>query len=263
MSRRKTLTRLPPPYLKRVWLDEARITDASGYPFTLPFLRGGLDLAFTTPVTIIVGENGVGKSTLLEAIAALAGYDEAGGGKGYMPVDHSGAIETTGGRLAGALRASWLPKITTGWFFRAESFFSVARYLDRAAQGSGPPPDFLSHSHGEGFLRFFAERCNRQGLYIFDEPESALSPTRQIAFLKILRDMDEGGVAQVIIATHAPLLMAYPGARLLGLSDRGLAPIAVEETEHFRVMQNFWRDPSRFVEEALAGDAEDEPSAER
>jgi len=265
MSRRKTLTRLPPPYLKRVWLDEARIPDPTSYPFSLPFLRGGLDLSFTTPVTIIVGENGAGKSTLLEAIAALAGYDEAGGGKGYMPVDHSAALEKMGGSLARALRASWLPKITTGWFFRAESFFSVARYLDRAAVESrnGPPPDFLSHSHGEGFLRFFAERCNRQGIYIFDEPESALSPSRQVSFLKILHEMERGGIAQVIIATHAPLLMAYPGARLLGLSDRGLAPIAIEETEHFRVMQRFWRDPAAFVAEALADGAEHEPPAER
>src|SRR5437870_5644710 len=80
-----------------------------------------------------------------------------------------------------ALRASWLPRLTRGWFFRAESFFTVARYLDQAAlEGRAVPPDFLSHSHGEGFLRFFAERCERQGIYIFDEPESALSPSRQV-----------------------------------------------------------------------------------
>src|SRR5262249_6625280 len=147
------------------------------------------------------------------------GYDEAGGGKGYMPVDHSGAVETTGGDLSDALRAAWLPKITTGWFFRAESFFSVARYLDRAAVGAGAiPPDFLSHSHGEGFLRFFEERCQRQGIFIFDEPESALSPSRQIEFLKLLRRMDRSSICQVIMATHSPMLMAYPGARLLRLS---------------------------------------------
>jgi predicted ATPase len=97
------------------------------YPFCLPLFRSEFALAFDLPITIIVGENGTGKSTLLEGIAAMAGYDDAGGGKGYMPVDHSAAIEATGGRLALALRASWLPKITTGWFFTAESFFSVAR----------------------------------------------------------------------------------------------------------------------------------------
>lgn len=113
----------------------------------------------------------------------LAGYDEADGGKGYMTVDHSEAIEKMGGTLSSALRASWLPKITNGWFFRAESFFSIARYLDRVALDDSfgpPPPDFLSHSHGECFLRFFKERCQRQGIFVFDEPESALSPSRQI-----------------------------------------------------------------------------------
>src|SRR5215470_416252 len=126
---------LPAPYLRRVWLDTSRVGDAEAYPFCLPFLQEGFELEFDHAVTIIVGENGTGKSTLLEGIAALAGYDEAGGGKGYRPVDHSHAIEETGGRLAQALRASWLPRITNGWFFRAESFFSVARYLDEAARG--------------------------------------------------------------------------------------------------------------------------------
>jgi predicted ATPase len=150
--------------LRRVWLQSDLITDEASYPCCLPFLRQGLDLSFDHAPTIIVGENGTGKSTILEGIAALAGYDEAGGGKGHRPVDHSRALERMGGALAKALRASWLPKITNGWFFRAESFFSVARYLDEAALEplSGPPPDFLSYSHGEGFLRFFEKRCKRQ-----------------------------------------------------------------------------------------------------
>jgi predicted ATPase len=218
--------------------------------------RPDFALEFERPITIIVGENGTGKSTLLEGIAALAGYDDAGGGKGYMPVDHSGAIEATGGRLAAALRASWLPKITSGWFFKAETFFSVARYLDRAAlDGFGVPPDFLSHSHGEGFLRFFGERCDRQGIFIFDEPESALSPSRQILFLRLLRRMERSGRSQVIMATHAPLLMAYPGARLLLLSKYGLDPVRPEDTDHFKLMREFCADPGAFVQSALDGDA--------
>jgi predicted ATPase len=238
---------LPAPYLRRIRLDATLVTDATAYPFCLPFLCNGFDLEFDHAITIIVGENGTGKSTLLEGIAALAGYDEAGGGKGYRPVDHSQAIEVMGGTLAQALRASWLPKITTGWFFRAESFFSVARYLDEAAVGSGPPPNYLSHSHGEGFLRFFDERCNRQGLYIFDEPESALSPARQIEFLKLLRRMERSSLCQVIMATHAPMLMAYPGARLLQFSKYGLAPVSVEQTDHFRLMREFCADPATFI----------------
>ncbi|HML07180.1 MAG TPA: AAA family ATPase [Xanthobacteraceae bacterium] len=244
---------LPAPYLRRVWLDQTRITDAATYPFCLPFLCNGFALDFERPITIIIGENGTGKSTLLEGIAALAGYDEAGGGKGYRPVDHSRAFEVMGGRLAQALRGSWLPRITSGWFFRAESFFSVARYLDVAAlDGRGVPPDFLSHSHGEGFLRLFEERCNRQGIYMFDEPESALSPSRQMEFLKLLRRMEKSGRCQVIMATHSPMLMAYPGAQLLRLSKYGLDSTRIEETDHYRLMREFCADPKAFVEGVLA-----------
>jgi predicted ATPase len=249
MARNNRPINLPAPYLKRVWLEPDKVGDPEAYPFCLPFLRDGLELTFEHPITIIVGENGTGKSTLLEGIAALAGYDEAGGGKGYMPVDHSQALEKMGGALSKALRASWLPKITNGWFFRAESFFTVARYLDEAALTSGGrPPDFLSHSHGEGFLRFFQERCQRQGIFIFDEPESALSPSRQIEFLKLLRAMERSTICQVIMATHSPLLMAYPGARLLSLTRGGLEPIRVEDTEHYRTLREFCADPAGFVE---------------
>jgi predicted ATPase len=237
---------MPAPYLRRVWLDPAGVADPEAYPFCLPFLRGEFELNFDRPITIIAGENGTGKSTLLEGIAVLAGYDQAGGGKGYMPVDHSDAIEVTGGDLSQALRASWLPKITNGWFFRAESFFSVARYLDSVGS---PSADFLSHSHGEGFLRFFEERCQRQGLFIFDEPEAALS--RQIEFLKLLQMMDKSGRCQVIMATHAPLLMAYPNATLLRLSKYGLKPVTVEQTDHYKSLREFFDDPKGFVEAAI------------
>jgi predicted ATPase len=252
MNRRSRPSKLPAPYLKRVWLDTATVPDPAVYPFHLPFLRDGLEIEFDRAITIIIGENGTGKSTLLEGIAVLAGYDEAGGGKGYMPVDHSRAIEATGGRLAQCLKARWLPKITKGWFFRAESFFSIARYLDVAAlESNAAPPDFLSHSHGEGFLRFFEERCQREGLFIFDEPESALSPSRQIELLKILHRMNEAQRCQVIMATHSPLLMAYPGAQLLGLGKDGLQPTTLEATEHYRLLAEFCANPTAFVETKL------------
>lgn len=256
MSRKRRPIDLPAPYLKRLWLDKSRVPDAEAYPFCLPLFRAEFTLGFDLPITIIVGENGTGKSTLLEGIAAMAGYDDAGGGKGYRPIDHSAAIEATGGDLAVALRASWLPKITNGWFFKAESFFSVARYLDRAAvEADARPPDFLSHSHGEGFLRFFDERCRRQGIFIFDEPESALSPSRQILFLQLLRQMERLGQCQVIMATHSPLLMAYPGARLLLLSKYGLDPVSLEQTEHFKLTREFCANPTAFVKSALDEDA--------
>jgi predicted ATPase len=251
--RNNNVINLPAPYLRRIWLDRSRIGNCDSYPFCLPLFTGNdFELKFDQAITIITGENGTGKSTLLEGIAALAGFDEAGGGKGYRPVDHSNAIEIMGGRLSQALRASWLPKITNGWFFRAESFFSIARYLDEAALSSGAaPPDFLSHSHGEGFLRFFEERCNRQGIFIFDEPESALSPTRQIEFIKLLRRMDKSGICQVIMATHAPILMAYPNARLLNLTKYSLEPATLESIEHFRLMREFCADPTSFLERSI------------
>jgi predicted ATPase len=235
-SRRNRTVNLPAPYLKRVWLDPSRIADRAAYPFCLPFLLDDFQLSFDRPITIIAGENGTGKSTLLEGI-----------------VDHSNAQEAMGGELSEALRASWLPKVTNGWFFRAESFFSVARYLDAAAKDANAQgPDFLSHSHGEGFLRFFEERCQRQGIFIFDEPESALSPARQMEFLKLMRRMEESTICQVIMATHSPMLMAYPGARLLRLSKYGLEPVTVEQTDHYKVMREFCADPAGFVEGVMA-----------
>jgi predicted ATPase len=256
-SRRHRTINLPAPYLRRLWLDPARIGNREAYPYCLPFLRDDFELRFERAITIIVGENGTGKSTLLEGIAALAGYDEAGGGKGYMPVDHSLALEKMGGALSQALRASWLPKITHGWFFRAESFFSVARYLDAANIPTpdlprSAQPDFLSYSHGEGFLRFFEERCQKQGFFIFDEPESALSPSRQIEFLKLLRRMDESTHCQVIMATHSPVLMAYPNATLLQLSKDGFEATTVEQTAHYKTLREFFDDPRGFVEAAIA-----------
>lgn len=242
-------TMLPPPYLKRVWLDPGADVDRKAYPWCLPLFRGDFELCFDNPITIIAGENGVGKSTLLEGIAVVAGFDESGGGPGYRAVDNSRATEVGGSALAAALRANWLPKIGQGWFFRAESFFSVARYLDEVGEGAGP--DFLSHSHGEGFVRFFEERCSRPGIFFFDEPESALSPNRQFEFLKLLRRMQQGGQSQAIIATHSPILMALPGARLLRMSKYGLERVELEDTDHFRIYRQFALDPHGIVGDML------------
>ncbi len=122
--RRKTGTKLPAPYLKRVSLMADQLVDKTGYPYDLPWLQDReFELDFTTPVTIIVGENGTGKSTLIEAIAAHSGYDEAGGSKDHAAVDHRKAIDKSGALLKEVLRVSWLPKVTTGWFFKAETFF--------------------------------------------------------------------------------------------------------------------------------------------
>jgi predicted ATPase len=247
-------TTLPAPFLRRVSLKAPLGDLRKEYPFSMLFLRDdNWELSFTNPFTILVGENGVSKSTLIEALAALAGYDEAGGGKGFRPVDHSRALDQSGGALADHLRAGWLPKVTDGWFFRAESFYSVARYLDESAiDAHAAPPDFLSHSHGEGFLRFFEERCQRQGIYFLDEPESALSPARQLDLLAILDRIQRSQKAQVIMATHSPILMALPGATLIQISRFGLEEVNVTTTRHFRIYESFCRDPAGFLETALA-----------
>lgn len=257
LARTRT-TSLPAPFLRRIALrDDAELPDQ--YPFDLPLLAGGdFELAFTEPVTIVVGENGTGKSTLIEAIAAHCGYDEAGGGKGYRPVDHSGALDQSGSALGENLRGSWLPKVTSGWFFKSESFFSVARYLDQAAlEGMGAAPDYLSASHGEGFMRFFRERLGRQGIYFMDEPESALSPRRQLQLLAILADIQSRAASQVIMATHSPILMAIPGATLLEIGRRGLKPVELQQTEHFRLYQDFIIDPEDSIRRALRDFEED------
>lgn len=253
MARARKHTALPPPYLKRVWLDENAQVDWAAYPFCLPLFRGReFELRFERPVTIIVGENGTGKSTLLEGVAVLAGFNESGGGPGYLTDE--GGLEESGGALARAMKAAWLPKVGQGWFFRAESFFSVARYLDQAAVDAlAAPPDFLSHSHGEGFLRFFGERCERPGVFIFDEPESALSPMRQLEFLKLLHRMDAGAMTQVILATHSPFIASLPAAQLLRLDRYGLEPTTLEETDHFRLMREFALDWRSVVEATLEG----------
>ena len=250
-SRRNRPINLPAPYLRRVWLDPAQVSDPAAYPFCLPFLVDGFELEFDRAITIIVGENGTGKSTLLEGIAVLAGFDEAGGGKGYRPVDHSNAREVMGGELSSALARELAAEDHLRLVLPGREFLSVARYLDRCRWRS-PSADFLSYSHGEGFMRFFEERCQRQGIFIFDEPESALSPARQMEFLKLMRRMDMSGNCQVIMATHSPMLMAYPGARLLRLSKYGLEPVTVEQTDHYRVLREFCADPAGFVEGAIA-----------
>ena len=249
MASKRKPTSLPPPWLKRVWVDDAAVEDRSAYPFCLPLFRApGFEFEFDAPITIIVGENGTGKSTFLEGVAVLAGFDEAGGAVGHYAVDHSRDVAEDGGSLARCLKASWLPRMGTGWFFRAETFFSVARYLDEAGSRTA---DFLSHSHGEGFIRLFKERCTRQGLFIFDEPESALSPTRQFEFLKLLQRQSDAGTMQAIVATHSPILMAMPGASLWQIDRGGLSRVRLEDTSHYRMMREFILDPAGTVEAML------------
>jgi predicted ATPase len=237
--------RLSAPFLRRVALDESRIENRAAFPFSLPIFQKGFELEFDRPVTILIGENGIGKSTILAGLAAVAGYEDAARTSSLRRGE-----PTAGDRLAQALRPNWLPRMTNGWFFRPESYFSLVQREELSPTAGA---QLSSHSHGEDFLLFVEERRHRQGVFIFDEPEAALSPARQIEFLKLLRRMES--TCQVIMATDSPLLMAFPGARLLRLSERGLKAATLEATDHYRLLLGFCSNPREFVRVAL----EEEP----
>ena len=238
-------TALRSPFLKRlVYLSERA---GEGWPWDLPWLASGeLELAFEAPITFFVGENGTGKSTLLEAIARHCGYGVTGGSR-----DHAAAMGAESPPLGDALRLSWLPKVTNGFFFRSESFFNFARYVDEVALPWGNYGERALHeqSHGESFFALFENRLGSHlsAFYLMDEPETALSPTRQLRFLKLLRDWERSGRVQLVIATHAPILLSYPGAQIFSFDGGAIRQVAPEETEHWRVTRDFLRDPDRIL----------------
>jgi predicted ATPase len=251
MARTAVKSKLPAPFLRRLALIPERMTP-DGYPFDLPILQEGrLEIAFDKRVTILVGENGTGKSTLLEAIAHQSGFNVFGGNRnhGYRP-EKSGAVDVA--PLSKALRLSWLPRMATGFFLRAESFFDFATYLDGGggsfeARQSHGRSSLHALSHGESFLALFQARFGARGIYLLDEPEAALSPSRQLAFLALVKNMEETGDAQFIIATHAPMLMAYPGAQVLQIKDGEIFEVDYRDTDHFRLMRRFLEDPAKYL----------------
>jgi predicted ATPase len=229
------------PFLTHVGLREDKVVP-DRYPFDLPVLAEGLDLRFTTPVTFLVGENGSGKSTLLEAIAWNAGYSAEGGNR-----TNSHALTDDGAVLGAALSLAWSRKVADGFFLRAETFFNFASYLERVnstfrAYGGKP---LHARSHGEAFLALFTHRFE-DGLYLLDEPEAALSPQRQLAFLSILHQLSRSGGAQFIIATHSPMLLAFPGATVWSLDGGPIEAVDYRDTEHYRVTRDFLDSPERF-----------------
>lgn len=244
------------PFLTHIGLKDDKIQPGV-YPFTLPLLEDGLELKFTTPVTYIVGENGTGKSTLLEALAWATGFAQGGGHR-----DQSFAEGADGHTLGRALRMGWRQRVSGGFFLRAETFFNFATYLEdvgsnfRAYGGKS----LHDQSHGEAFLALFSQNFE-DGLFILDEPEAALSPQRQLAFLRILHDLGNRKVAQFVIATHSPILLTLPGSRVLSLDGGKFSEIDYRETEHFRLTRDFLNAPDRFFRHLLAedgGEAEDQ-----
>jgi predicted ATPase len=229
------------PFLTRVTMREDRIQHGR-HPFEIPLLQNGLTVSFTTPVTFLVGENGSGKSTLLEGLAWSVGFGGQGGNR-----DHQFREGDDGHALGRALTLEWRQRTTSGFFLRAETFFNFASYLESVGSTFSLYGGQSLHakSHGEAFLALFESRFE-DGLYLLDEPEAALSPQRQLAFLRILHHLTAPRIAQFVIATHSPLLLAFPGARVLSLDRGRIEEVDYRDTDHYRVTRDFLESPERF-----------------
>lgn len=248
------------PFLREVSL-KAKPENFDTYPFSIPSLhRGNLHLDCNAPVTFFVGENGSGKSTVMEAIAVNCGFNPAGGSRNnvydYKPTESS---------LASQIRLAWNFKMTQGFFLRAESFFNFATHIDDLREGPGGGNAYEPYggkslhesSHGESFMTLFQNRF-KSGIYLLDEPEAALSPKRQLVFLARLHELLDSGESQFIIATHSPILLSYPGARIYSFDENGIHLIDYKKTEHFQVTKDFLNAHEVFYKHLLEGESSNE-----
>jgi predicted ATPase len=242
----------PGPYLLHLELLRDRIPDASRFPYTLPAVRGLTRLSFHPKVTFLVGENGSGKSTLLEAVAVACDLNPEGGSRNFnfaTRASHSSLDECV--RLAKA--AGGLP--ASSYFLRAETFYNVASEVERLGVGEYYGGKSLhEQSHGESFFALFQNRFGDNGLYLMDEPEAALSPKRQLQFLALLHDYVQRG-SQFVIATHSPIIMAYPDAMIHLLDGDGIREVAYADTYHYQITRGFLSNPKR----ALSALFDEEP----
>lgn len=247
MARKRRTT--PGPYLLELQLIRERIPDPEAFPYALPAFRGLSTLDFHPRVTFLIGENGSGKSTLLEAIAVAYGLNPEGGSRNF-----NFATRASHSQLGDCVRLAKAPAISAdSYFLRAESFYNVATEIERidpALIHAYGGRSLHEQSHGESFFALFQNRFGSHGLYLMDEPEAALSPTRQIHFLGLLHEYVRGG-CQFVIATHSPIILAYPDARIYQLDASGIRPIAYEETEHYLVTRGFLSNPQRTLDVLL------------
>ncbi len=237
-------------YLRRVELLRDKISSFTEYPFSLPAFRNLETLDFHPQVTFIVGENGMGKSTFLEAIAVAWGFNAEGGTMNFTfstRESHSDLYQFL--RLVKGIK-----KPSDGFFLRAESFYNLATNIEELDEGGGGARVIDSYggrslheqSHGEAFFTTFMNRLSGDGLYILDEPEAALSPLRQLAMISRIHELVCRS-SQFIIATHSPIIMAYPDATILRLTENGLETACYEETEHYQIMKDFINNRERML----------------
>lgn len=232
-------------FLKRIELQEDGIPSVNQYPFSIPAIQNFDHLELESKVTFFVGENGSGKSTLLEAIADKCEFHTAGGGR-----NNTYDVHASESALGEYLRLSWLPKVTNGFFLRAESFYHFASHIDELGRYEGYGGRSLhEQSHGESFLSLFLNRFKGKAIYLLDEPEAALSPQRQLSFLKILHDLDQSGDTQFIIATHSPILLGYPNATIYSFDHEEVNKIEYEDTDHFQITSYFLQNRDKMLKE--------------
>jgi predicted ATPase len=236
------VTHLEPGFLRAVELRREEIEDPAAYPYCIPALRSLDSLSLDPHVTFLVGDNGSGKSTLLEAVAVAAGFNAEGGTQNF-----DFATRASHSDLHEAIRlVRGITRPSSGFFLRAESFFNVATAIEQVGvlKSYGGVP-LHEVSHGESFLAVLNHRFEPGGLYLLDEPEAALSVPGNLALLRRMHDLVEGG-SQFLIATHSPILMAYPDALIYELSEDGCTTVAYEDTEQYQLTRSFLEAPERF-----------------
>ncbi len=230
-------------YLRAVRLVRDSVRDFSVYPFSIPSIHSLDELELDAKVTFLIGENGSGKSTLIEAIAVLAGFNAEGGSKNFR--FGTRRSESCLHEFMRPVRGHRRPR--DGFFRRAESYFTVATEIERLdVVSSYGGVSLHEQSHGESFLALATHRFGGNGLYILDEPEAALSPQRQLTLLSIINELVEERASQFVIATHSPILMAYPKALIYRLAPNGIGRVAYEDTEHYRITRDFLNSPERY-----------------
>ena len=220
------------------------------FPFSLPLFSKDLKIEFSKPITFIIGDNGAGKSTLLESLAYNIGFNILGGNKNHLYTDNTNFDNV---KLANSMKLSWRLQTTKGFFFRAESFFNFTDYVEDMAMENGKSmfssyggKSLKKQSHGESFISLFKNKF-KEGLFILDEPEAALSAERQLSLITILDDLVKNNKSQFIIATHSPILITCPNSEIYEIEENRLEKKPYQETRQFQFYKNFINSPDRYL----------------
>jgi len=239
-------------FVSSIRINRSRIAKPNAYPFSLPALKSLERIDLNPRITFFIGENGSGKSTLVEAVAVAWGLNPEGGSRNFS--FNTRASHSCLSDCMTLVKSPYRPR--DAFFFRAESYFNLATEIERLDKEPwGGPPIIASYgnvslheqSHGESFLALLNKRFHGNGLYILDEPEAALSPTRQMAMITRIHQLIEEG-CQFIIATHSPILMGYPNALIYELGSEGVRSIGYQETEHYAVTREFLNNTEGMLE---------------